>query len=224
MVVGSFEPPAPGPNVDLADQWFAYEHYPQVYAAKIALTVITMLLVLPGYRTFRLRISPLAIVVGVLGVVAWITLCELQLEHRFFAWLGVDVIPGLGARSAFNPLEQMADRNWAYGFLAVRFIGLALVVPVIEEFFLRGWLVRYLISAEWWTVPFGVATRSGLIAATAVPMLMHPGELLAAAVWFSAVTWLMLRTHNIWDCVAAHAITNLLLGLYVLYSGHWFMM
>ena len=34
------------------------------------------------------------------------------------------------------------------------------------------------------------------------------------------ITWLMLRTRNIWDCVAAHAITNLILGIYVVVVGH----
>jgi hypothetical protein len=53
---------------------------------------------------------------------------------------------------------------------------------------------------------------------------MHPQEALAAAVWFSAITWLMLRTRNIWDCVAAHAVTNLLLGLYVVVTGNWWLM
>jgi hypothetical protein len=43
----------------------------------------------------------------------------------------------------------------------------------------------------------------------------------AAVVWFSLVTWLMIRTGNIWDCVAAHAVTNLLLGIYVLVSHDW---
>jgi hypothetical protein len=52
-------------------------------------------------------------------------------------------------------------------------------------------------------------------------MLMHPGELLAAGVWFSLVTLLMVRTKNIWDCVAAHAVTNLLLGIYVVTYGQW---
>jgi hypothetical protein len=33
---------------------------------------------------------------------------------------------------------------------------------------------------------------------------------LAAAVWLSLDTWLMVRTRKIWDCVAAHAVTNLL--------------
>ncbi len=56
---------------------------------------------------------------------------------------------------------------------------------------------------------------------TVFPMLIHPAELLAAAVWFSMVTWLMVRTRNVWDCVAAHAVTNLLLGVYVVTSGEW---
>ena len=53
---------------------------------------------------------------------------------------------------------------------------------------------------------------------------MHPGELLAAFVWFSMVTWLMVRTRNIWDCVVAHAVTNLLLGIYVVTTGNWQLM
>jgi hypothetical protein len=31
----------------------------------------------------------------------------------------------------------------------------------------------------------------------------------------------MTKTKNLWDCVVAHAVTNLLLGAYVLWSGHW---
>ena len=43
-----------------------------------------------------------------------------------------------------------------------------------------------------------------------LPILMHPQEAVAALVWFSAVTWLMTRTCSIWDCILAHAVTNLL--------------
>jgi hypothetical protein len=32
----------------------------------------------------------------------------------------------------------------------------------------------------------------------------------------------MYQTRSIWDCVAAHAVTNLLLGLWVLASGDWY--
>ena len=110
---------------------------------------------------------------------------------------------------------------WAYTFLAIRFIGLALVVPVIEEFFLRGFFMRLAISERWWEVPFGALTPLAAVVGTVFPMLMHPAELVAAAAWFSLVTWLMHRTRNIWDCVAAHAVTNFLLGVYVVTQGQW---
>jgi hypothetical protein len=64
-------------------------------------------------------------------------------------------------------------------------------------------------------------TSLAVVVGTAVPMLMHPAEMVAAAVWFSLVTWLMVRTKNIWDCVAAHAVTNLLLGIFVVTYGQW---
>ena len=109
----------------------------------------------------------------------------------------------------------------AWTFLAVRFFGLVAVVPVIEEFFLRGFVMRFVVDRDWWDVPFGKVNRLAVVLGTAVPMLMHPGELLAALVWFSMITWLMLRTRNIWDCVVAHAITNLMLGIYVVACGVW---
>ena len=178
------------------------------------------------------------------GVVLWIALCHLQLEQkllgpvdRFLGSLlpgqqegetptvGLMAILGTGERSAFNPLEQLTDSPaWAYTFLFIRFCGLALIVPVIEEFFLRGFLMRYVVQEKWWQVPFGTVNSTAAILGTAVPMLMHPGELLAALVWFSMVTWLMIRTRSIWDCVVAHAITNLLLGIYVVGWDQWQLM
>lgn len=245
MVAGTFEPNPPttyhsSANADQtddvarpsdrsqavieADNWFGlrYAHYPVVYSAKLALTVAAMLLVVPGYRQFPIRVSPLAIVVGVVGVVLWIVLCELHWERKLLSAIGLEGLLDFGARPAYNPLAQLAATPaWAYAFLAIRFVGLALVVPIIEEFFLRGLVMRYVIRDTWWEVPFGTLTPVAAVVGTAVPMLMHPGELLAAAVWFSLVTWLMARYRNIWDCVAAHAVTNLLLGIYVVTQKQW---
>jgi CAAX prenyl protease-like protein len=233
MLIGALEPAAPKPpkilpdgtkRVPIADNRFGleYRHYPIVYTFKIALTLAAVVYVLPGYRQFPFRISPLAIVVGVVGVVAWIWLCHLQLERKLLEPLGLAKFLGLGERPAFNPLAELADTPlWAHTFLAIRFVGLALVVPIIEELFLRGFLMRIVIREDWWDVPFGQLTVPAAIVGTAVPMLMHPAELLAAFVWFSMVTCLMARTRNIWDCVAAHAVTNLLLGIYVVTQGEW---
>jgi hypothetical protein len=222
LLVGTFEPAAPAENAaGSSSTRIPYDAYPLIYTIKIGLTLAAIAYVWPGYRQFRWRLSLIAILVGVVGAAVWIGLAALQREIT--ARFGWDF--GLGKRSAFNPLAELKDRPaWAHAFLAVRFLGLAVVVPVIEEFFLRGFLMRFVVAADWWKVPFGDVNRLAIVVGTAVPVLMHPQEALAAAVWFSAVTWLMLRTRNIWDCVAAHAVTNLLLGFYVLASGNWWLM
>jgi uncharacterized protein len=228
MLIGSLEPTADKPGGKAIGLAIPYEYYPWLYAAKIALTIAAAVFVLPGYREFPLHLSPLAIVVGVLGGPLWIGLCLLDWEHAYLLPLleqvGLGWIIGAGDRSAFNPFVELAGRPaWAWSFLAVRFLGLVAVVPLIEEFFLRGFLMRFVMDRDWWDVPFGKANTLAIVLGTVVPMLTHP-ELLAAAVWFSMITWLMLRTRNIWDCVAAHAITNLVLGVYVVASGTWRLM
>jgi uncharacterized protein len=226
MLVGSLEPTPDAPGGKTIGLSIPYAYYPWLYAAKIVLTLVAMGFVWPGYRRFPLRVGLLAIVVGVVGAALWIGLCTLDWEHVYLApWLsqvGLSSLIGAGDRPAFNPFQQWAGRpGLAWGFLAIRFLGLVVIVPVIEEFFLRGFVMRFFMDRDWWNVPFGTASRLAIVLGTAVPMLMHPGELLAAAVWFSMVTWLMVRTRNIWDCVAAHAVTNLLLGIYVVWFGVW---
>jgi uncharacterized protein len=254
MLIGSFEPGPAAANDAKPASWLGlgieYRHYPLVYSMKILLTIAAMIYVLPGYWQISCR-SPrpahkpetlaretgrnpslalraimangyaLALLVGLLGVIAWIALASVQrYAHERLGWSF-----GLGERTGFNPLRELAATPaWAYAFLAIRFLGLALIVPIIEECFLRGFVMRYVVAADWWRVPIGTATRAAVIAGTALPILIHPNEALAAAVWFSAVTWLAARTQNLWSCVAAHATTNLLLGVYVLIAGKWWLM
>ncbi len=92
---------------------------------------------------------------------------------------------------------------------------------IIEEFFVRGFLIRYVDDPDWDELPLGQATWKGWLAPTVYGVIAHPAEPLSALVWFSLVSWLYKRTGSIWDCVIAHAVTNLLLGLYVLKYSAW---
>jgi CAAX prenyl protease-like protein len=227
MLVQSLEPSPSEPGGKAIGLSIPYSAYPWVYAAKIALTVAAMIAVLPGYGQFPFRLSGLAIVVGIVGGALWIGLFWIDSHYVQPALqrIGLGWFVGTGQRSSFNPLEQLgAHSAWAWAFLAIRFFGLVAVVPVIEEFFLRGFVMRLPVEGDWWQVPFGKVNGLALVLGTAIPMLAHPAELLAAAVWFSMITWLMVRTRNIWDCVAAHALTNLILGIYVVWSGTWRLM
>jgi CAAX prenyl protease-like protein len=222
MLVGSIEP-TPDRPFELLGWQIPYSSYPVVYAVKLALTMAVMAQVgWRGYRQFPLRVTPWAPAAGVIGVVLWIALAKLELEERLLGPLGLGGFIAQGQRAAFNPLEAWPDHAaLAWLFLALRFWGLVVIVPIIEEFFLRGFLMRFVIAPDWWRVPFGTLTPLACVAGTLVPVLMHPGEMLAAAVWFSLITGLMALTRNIWDCVAAHATTNLLLGVYVVATGEW---
>jgi CAAX prenyl protease-like protein len=224
MAVGALEP-TPDKPFELLGISIDYSSYPIVYLVKMVLTMVAIALVWPGYRQFPWRLSALAPVVGLVGGVIWIGLCKLGLESRLFSALDFGWLTDGGARSAFNPLDHWRDRPaLAYSFLALRLWGLAVIVPVIEEFFLRGLVMRYFLAHEWWKVPIGVISPTAILAGTLVPIAMHPlSELLAVIVWFSMVTWLMVKTRNIWDCVAAHAVTNAMIGAWVLYSGDWFL-
>ncbi|MGD9648143.1 MAG: CAAX prenyl protease-related protein [Pirellulales bacterium] len=237
MALNSLEPAATAPANPPTDaataaegqdtaaaNWLGLErrHYPLIYILKIGLVTASLAPFWPVYRQIGGRISPWAWLVGAVGTAIWVGVCKLGLEDRLLGPLGLGKLLGLGARTAFDPLTELgANGALAYGFLAIRFIGLALVVPVIEELFLRGFVMRYLTDPDWWKVSLGAVTPTAIAITTALAMAMHPAELFAELIWFSSVTLLMLRTRNLWDCVVAHGVTNLLLGIYVVATGEW---
>ncbi len=231
--LAGFEPRPPDPDELFWEdtspgEWFGiphgYEHYPIYYTARIGLTVLTVWLVSPGFRYFPRKIGWLGMVVGAVGVVVWVGVCKLDLEQLIFVPIGLGSFLGLGERAAFNPFEMMANNlPWMYTFLAIRFFGLAAVVPLIEEMMVRGFLMRYLVGQQWWKLPIGTVNRAAIVAPAIYGALTHPAEMFAAILWFSMVTWLAIKTRNIWECVVAHAVTNLLLGIYVITWNDWAM-
>jgi CAAX prenyl protease-like protein len=168
---------------------------------------------------FPLKWSWLSVVVGVVGIVAWVVLSELKLERQLFTAIGLE--GWLPNRSSFNPFAEFSDPGFRAIFLTLRFALLALMVPIVEELFIRGWLVRWIQDQDWQLVSLKQLGFKALAAATVYGVMTHPAEALAAIAWFSLVTWLMHRTGNLWDCVIAHAVTNFLLGVYVIYAEAW---
>ncbi len=128
-----------------------------------------------------------------------------------------------GFRSGFNPFSYWGEDAMAWRFFIIRMLGLALLVPLLEEFFLRGFLLRFLEDQQqWMTLAVGACTPIIWGATAIYAAATHPGEMVAAILWFSMITWLVSSTKNIWDAVLAHSITNFLLGMYVLHSGDWY--
>ncbi len=104
----------------------------------------------------------------------------------------------------------------------VRFVRLVIVVPLVEEIFWRGFLLRYLVHEDFTKVPFGKFTWLSFAVVTLGFTFEHsqadwPAAALAGAL-YNIVAY---RTRSLAACVLAHAITNLALGLYVLRTGQW---
>ncbi len=196
--------------------------YPIVYTMKVVATLIMIGFAVPVYRAVPWRLHWAAVPVGVIGTVAWVGIAKVQLASRALVGMGLADWVNMGARPGFNPLSAFDQSTGQLAaFLGIRFLGLVLVVPLIEEFFLRGFLMRFVVRSDWWDVPLGQVTRLSAAIAAGYGVLTHPAEMLAAAIWFTGITILYARTRNLWDCVVAHAVTNLLLGVYVLVWHDW---
>lgn len=221
MLAGSLEPSPPREGATPALS-VGYDWYPQLYMLKIGLTAAAMAFVLPGYRQFPFRLTLWAVVIGVLGIFVWVGLWKLGLDRKLLELVGLGSLMDFASRPAFDPFQRLGDSPvWRYSFLAVRFLGLVVIVPVIEELFLRGFLMRLVMADDWTKVPFGKVNAAAVAVSLAWPVLTHPAEMLPAIVWFGIVTWLMVTTRNLWDCVVAHSLTNLLLGIYVVTWQEW---
>jgi CAAX prenyl protease-like protein len=195
------------------------ESFAWLYTAVVVLVGLVTIGLLAGRRLLQPHVQVLSgVAVGLLGFVLWIGLSHLNLEHRVAA-----VLPGWlqpKERAAFNPYESLVNPTSRWGFLAVRFAGLVLLVPVAEELFWRGFLLRWLISSNWQQQEIGQFTWFSFTGVTLLCALAHP-EWFAAAVYCSLLNGLLYWKRDLWNCVVAHAVSNLVLAIYILATGHW---
>ena len=147
----------------------------------------------------------LAVVVGVAVFALWVNLDA--------PWMR------LGEASAgFVPTDAQGHLMWP--LIAVRWVGASLLVPVMEELFWRSFLMRWVQSPQFESVlPQRVGLKA-IVLSTFVFMLAHT-LWLAAIVAGLAYAWLYVRTGKLWVPVIAHAVTNGVLGAWVVMTGKW---
>jgi CAAX prenyl protease-like protein len=120
--------------------------------------------------------------------------------------------------AAYRPMDAAGALDWP--LVAVRWLGAALVVPVMEELFWRAYLMRWFEHPTFERVdPRRVGWRA-LLLSTFVFVLVHT-LWLAAAIAGLAYALLYRATGKLWTAVIAHAVTNGALGAYVVLSGRW---
>lgn len=147
----------------------------------------------------------LAAAVGVAVFAAWI--------HLDLPWMTI------GPSGAdFVPLTPAGALDWP--LITVRWVGAALLVPVMEELFWRSFLMRWIEQPVFEGVDPQQIGLKAIVLSTFVFVLAHT-MWLAAVIAGVAYAWLYVRSGKLWLPVIAHAVTNGALGVWVVATGNW---
>ncbi len=180
-----------------------------LYAAKITVVAALLWWFRSTYRELQwpagstTRTWIIAIATGIAVFVAWVNLTA--------DWMM------MGESTGFDPREN-GEIDWL--FVVIRLIGAVLVVPVMEELFWRSFLMRWLHHPNFLAVnPGQVGIKAFLITVFlfAVAHNLWFAGLLAGA----AYNLLYMRSGTLWSPILAHAITNGILGIWIITTGNW---
>jgi CAAX prenyl protease-like protein len=163
---------------------------------------------------FRVRHWAATLVIGVAVFVVWIAPDVLIKGYRHF-WLFDNAVVGKAATSLTAP----AITSWPV--LVLRMIRAAIIVPIVEELFWRAWMMRWLIDNDFQKVPLGKYAPQAFWIVALLFASEHGSYwdvgLLAGIIY----NWWMVRTKSLGDLILAHALTNFILGVYVIAYGKW---
>ncbi|WP_422010736.1 CAAX prenyl protease-related protein [Roseateles sp.] len=138
----------------------------------------------------------------------------------FALWVNLDAPwMQLGeATASFVPLDAEGQPVWT--LIALRLTGAALVVPVMEELFWRSFLMRWVEHPGFERVDPQHVGIKAIALSTFVFTLAHT-LWLAAIVAGLAYALLYRWSGKLWTAVIAHAVTNAMLGVWVIWTGRW---
>lgn len=180
-----------------------------LYAVKIAVVAGLLWAMRSAYSELRwpggagLRVWFAALVAGIVVFIAWINLTA--------DWMV------MGESVGFDPREN-GEIDWF--LVSVRIAGAALVVPVMEELFWRSFLMRWIEHPSFLTVNPAQVGIKALGISAALFALAH--SLWLAGLFAGMVYGLLyMRSKTLWLPILAHAITNAILGVWIVVTGNW---
>jgi len=158
-----------------------------------------------SYRSLDWRFGPAALGLGAVVCAMWIAL------DRFTS------IAPLAAPAAFAHATLSARSAW----IALRLIGAVITVPIAEELAFRGFLLRRLAGADFESVSSKAFSWMPFVVSSIAFGILHGDRWLAGAIAGMCYAFAMQRRGRLGDAVVAHSFTNLLLAVWVLFTGNW---
>lgn len=180
----------------------------------IAITICTFMVFyfLQCYpKLFEFKRPIATIGVGIAAAVLWIAPYDMFVAGEF-----------PDARAGFNPGAVFEDRQVVVGSLIIRVFGSVITISLIEEIFWRGFLQRYLIDQNFQSVAIGQYTPFSFWGTAAMVVLIHANQWQVAIPWAIISTGWFMVTKSLGSMFLLHAVTNLGLAIYVLYTGKFY--
>lgn len=165
-----------------------------------------------GNEVGLLRAILWGVLIGLVVTVLWIApeYCDV---YRHWCILGEVPSPTESQSSPYDP----AVCGWALTILRV--VGSAFVIAPAEELFFRSYLYRRLQNENWCKVDRKSFDLSALMWTTILFAIEH--NRIVAAIMAGLFYWFTYKKCGFFAAALAHIITNLLLAIFVLYTGAW---
>lgn len=161
------------------------------------LVVGTLLIFLRKWFPFKFKFDFLSIVVGVLiGVI----------------WVGMDAF--------YNPLFLSSFYVYNLPEILLKLGTGLLIAPIVEEFFTRYFLHRFIQSKKWLLVPLGKFSLMPFIVTTLFFGLSH-SQWLVGLFAGALLNLLWYKRKDMNSIILAHASANLVLWIFIIVFGLW---
>jgi CAAX prenyl protease-like protein len=196
----------------ISGNWMQF--YPICYVLKTLAAAALLVIFWRRYTPVRWTHLGLGVLVGVIGIVQWVGMQKLLWKFPALSWTSMGADP-------WDPTLAIHNHALLWSFIAFRWAGATLLVPVMEELFWRDYAWRTIIAPnDFKLAQVGEWDPKAYFVVPIIFAFVHI-QWLTAIVWALMIGLLLLRTKSIGACIVAHAVTNFLLGAYVLWTKEW---
>ncbi len=179
--------------------------WPWLYPLKTVVVGGALLLLFPWYPNLNVGSTGVAVLAGAVVFLLWV--------------LPEGTYPLLTTPRPVDPFERIVV-PWVFVWIGFRVVGASVVVPVMEEFFWRGFLLRWIVHQDFKKVAIGTFTWPSFLI-TSVLFASEHNRWLVGLVAGVAYNLVLYRTKSLYACMIAHGVTNLILAIFVLATEQW---
>jgi len=181
---------------------------------RLVVMLAVLSLVARPVMDFRMQNWGASVLVGVAIFILWIAPDLLFVQYRSLFLFDNSVVG-----TARSSLTETARHDVPVLFL--RTLRAVAIVPIVEELFWRGWLMRWVINNDFERVPLGAYSALSFWAVALLFASEHGPYWDVGLVAGILFNWWMIRTKSLGDLILAHAVANACLSGYVIAAGKW---